>query len=316
VRSRARWLYRLHSLIAVAGVVTALAALAVALSATSLSLPPAGTLLAACRSWLVPFTHPARLLVLSLEVLGLAVIYRAARSGWRTYRASRLFVRRLRPAGELAGAPRVLLVNNPEPQAFCAGLLRPRVYLSTGALERLDDAELRAVVAHEAEHALRRDPLRLFAAHVLSDALFFLPVMRRLHRRYASLAELAADEAAISSSGNAQPLASALLTFGELQATGVVGASTERIDHLLGERPRWELPTSLLLGTTISLAALAAVLITIAHATEGSQLSAATLLMQSCNPAILLIAGLLSLRALRLARPTTRRSGGPAANRT
>jgi len=282
--------------------ITALGALAVALRATSLSLPPVESLVAACRSWLLPFAHPTRLLVLALDGLSLAVIYRAVQSGYRAHRSSRRFMRRLRRAGEFAGSPRVLLVDAPEPQAFCAGLLRPRVYLSTGAMDRLNDAELRAVVAHEAEHAARRDPLRLFVAHVLSDALFFLPIMRRLHGRYASLAELAADEAAVGYGGNAQALASALLTFGELDAAGVVGASAERIDHLLGEHPRWELPAALLLGAVITLAALGALVIAIAQATQPSQLNAASLLMQTCDPAMLLIAGFLSVRALRLAR--------------
>jgi hypothetical protein len=50
---------------------------------------------------------------------------------------------------------------------------------------------------------------------VLADALFFLSALGRLKRRYAELAELAPDEAAISAAGDARQLAAALLQFGE-----------------------------------------------------------------------------------------------------
>ena len=74
---------------------------------------------------------------------------------------------------------------------------------------------------------------------VLRDALFFLPVLRDAERRYAALAEVAADEAAVRSAG-AEPLASALLYFGE-QPGGAVGIAAERVDHLLGQPAKWRL---------------------------------------------------------------------------
>ena len=82
------------------------------------------------------------------------------------------------------------------------GLLRPRVYVSTGALERLGEAELAAVVAHEAHHAARRDPLRILVARAIGDAYS----LGALPRREQALAELAADAAVVRSRG-AAPLA-------------------------------------------------------------------------------------------------------------
>ena len=58
------------------------------------------------------------------------------------------------------------------------------------SLDRLSDAELRAVLAHEQHHGALRDPLRLAVGRVLCQALFFLPVLRPLHDRYADVAEL------------------------------------------------------------------------------------------------------------------------------
>src|SRR5439155_1600125 len=86
-------------------------------------------------------------------------------------------------------------------------------------------------------------PAIIAAARGLCDALFFLPVLRRLTERYCALAELSADEAAVSSlDGDAAPLASAMLTFGEAADPAVVGIAPERVDHLLGRSPGWGLP--------------------------------------------------------------------------
>jgi Zn-dependent protease with chaperone function len=102
----------------------------------------------------------------------------------------------------------VLVVPCPHPLAFCAGLLRPRVYVSTGALQRLGAAELSAVVAHEAHYAARRDTLRILMARAIGDAYS----LGALPRREQAPAELFADAAVVRSRG-AVPLASALLAF-------------------------------------------------------------------------------------------------------
>ncbi len=294
-------MYRLYGLLAVAGLLAVVAALSVVARASTLRVPSDQELIAACSSWLRLHGSPAQLLVLALGSLGLAVIARGAGSAWRAHRAARRFARRLRLCGELAGPPRARLVDREVPQAFCAGLLRPRIYVSTGAVDRLSDAELQAVLAHEAHHAARRDPLRLLVAQVLSDALFFIPAMGRLRRRYAALAELAADEAALGVIGATQPLASAMLTFGELHAALVVGVSEERIDHLSGEPPRWELPVSLLLSAIVTLAAIGALILAAAQAIRPAEISAPALLMQSCGPLMLLVAGLAAVRLWRFA---------------
>jgi hypothetical protein len=107
--------------------------------------------------------------------------------------------------------------------------------------------------------------------------------LRRLRRRYAALAELAADEAAVRAAGDRAPLASALLAFGETSNPAVVvGIAPERVDHLLGECPRWELPISLLLGGLVTIAALGAVALGTASATAPDTLSLATLVTQAC----------------------------------
>ncbi|MFN2469531.1 MAG: M56 family metallopeptidase, partial [Gaiellaceae bacterium] len=186
----ARRLYRLNMAVAGLGALAVLAALGAALSNISLTPPPVEDLLAACGRLMPAGLSPAGALLLGLGGLALIVFLRGFRSIITEVRAQHRVRSGLRVAveHELDGAL-VRLFTSSRPQAFCTGLLRPRVFLSAPARDRLSEAELRAVVAHEGHHVRRRDPLRLLAARILADALFFVPALHRLERRYAELAE-------------------------------------------------------------------------------------------------------------------------------
>jgi peptidase M48-like protein len=211
----------------------------------------------------LPFTYPrlngAEWLLLALALLGAVVITTALRACLRQRAAYREFLARLQVVGELAGQTEVKVIADRRPQAFCAGYLRPAVYVSRRALDLLTKDELDAVVAHERHSRLIRDPLRLASGRVLSQALFFVPLLRRLCERYADLAELSADRAAVlASAGREAPLASALLVFDENAPPGVSGISPQRVDSLLGHPiswsvPWWMLPASLGAVSSLSL---------------------------------------------------------------
>ena len=130
----------------------------------------------------------------------------------------------------------VLVIASRRPHAFTIGFLRPRIVVSTGLIELLDERELRSVLAHERHHARRRDPLRRALVKAICDGFWFVPALRKTARTHATVSELAADAVAMSHTG-AQPLASALLTF-EAHGSERVGASTERVRFLLGEMGR------------------------------------------------------------------------------
>lgn len=208
----------------------------------------------------------------------LRALWRAALSIWRTRR----FIvatpvdfgaraRRLRHVGGQAGLGGNLdLLIDPQPRAFCYGLCRPRVAVTTGLLALLDEEELEAVLRHEAYHAAHRDPLRLVAANVLAALFFFLPLLALLRDHYAVAAELAADRHAIRGMGTDRSIAAALyklLLRSELPPpAGAVGATSAlplRVDALLDEAlavgPR--LRPGVLLGTVMGAAALALLLV-------------------------------------------------------
>jgi hypothetical protein len=194
--------------------------------------------------------HTQGVLLISLALFDVYAVVRALCSIWRGAAAHRRIATRMpiREQRVIAGR-RVLVVPNPRPLAFCAGLLRPRVYVSTGALERLGEDELAAVVAHEAHHASRRDPLRILVARAIGDAYS----LGALPRREQALAELSADEAAVRSRG-AAPLASALLAFPAEEI------APDRVDRLVGERPRGQVPSTLVAGAGAVIAALVVLL--------------------------------------------------------
>ncbi|MEX2284130.1 MAG: M48 family metalloprotease, partial [Gemmatimonadota bacterium] len=58
--------------------------------------------------------------------------------------------------------------------AFTAGWLRPRVYVAVELIDVLAVPELAAVLAHEAYHVWRKDPLRLFALRFMGALLFWV----------------------------------------------------------------------------------------------------------------------------------------------
>jgi len=308
----ARGLYRLQAALALAGAAATALALVVALTRVSFQPPSVGEIARACQRVGLDDLSLVSLLVLSLSSLSVAVLALTLRSAVRQLRRRHRFVRGLRVVGraDIEGCP-ALVIDDERARAFCTGLWRPRVYLTRGTLDLLPADQLAAVVAHEAHHARRRDPLRLFVARALADGLFFLPALGRLTDRYAALAELAADEAAVSRGGR-RSLAAALLAFDEAPNAAVVGIAPERVDHLLGERPRWELPTALLLGAGLTVTGLVALVLQTAQATSHASVALPTLLAQACMVAMTVVPVLVGATALLVSRRTLRRRGALA----
>jgi Zn-dependent protease with chaperone function len=206
------------------------------------------------------FTYPtvnvAAALLLALAAVGAAVIGIALKASWRQMRDYRRFVHGIAVVGPLSDHPGITVIDDPAPHAFCAGYLRPSIYVSTGALAVLTADELSAVLVHEDHHRTLRDPLRLASSRILSQALFFLPALPSLGDRYRDLAEQRADDAAVRAAGDAGPLASALLAFDAAAPPGAFGISPERVDSLMGRPPGWRLPSSLVAGSLATLCVL------------------------------------------------------------
>jgi Zn-dependent protease with chaperone function len=303
---RGQHLFTLTLALGVGGLLTAAAAVLTAAAAVHHTLAGVGQLLVGPARLTYPTANTAGILLVAVGAFGafeIAAVIRASCCQLRSYRALRVALGRATP---LDADPRVKVIRDPRPQAFAVGYLRPEVYVSERAVELLTDAELGAVLAHENHHRRVRDPLRLAAGRVLSEALFFLPGLRPLSKRYADLAELSADRAAVQASGGkTAPLASALLVFDEHGPPGVAGVSPERVDSLMGDSVNWRIPALLLAASVAALAALGALLLSLspaasAHATFNFPLV-------SSSPCVLLTGLLLLPACLRIARRLTRR---------
>lgn len=280
---KARSVLALELSLAALGAAAMVVALGTVAETATLSTPPLETLLAACRTLFVPDVGVGGIAALILGAMAFAVLGRGAASAFRRLRASRRFVRSQRVIERRRIASnKVSVLATQAPLAFCAGVLRPRIYVSRGTVAALTAEELDAVVAHEAHHVRVRDPLRILLVQVAADGLFFLPALRRLADRYTELAELAADRAAVRhSGGDSAPLASALLSL-EQSAPSVVGIASERVDHLIGERISWQLPLLLTGWSLALLTAVWAVTLRVSATADSVELSLPLLAAQSC----------------------------------
>ena len=146
---------------------------------------------------------------------------------------------------DLGLSPNVVVLASEVPIAFCFGLLRPRICVSTGLAEALTEKELMAVLLHEDHHRRHYDPLRQLLAEVLAAVLFFLPIAAELRDMFVTTTEIEADRRAVRLAGRpalaralhkmlTHPLATRLP-----RAAGISGlsATSVRIDELLTDRP-------------------------------------------------------------------------------
>jgi hypothetical protein len=259
-----------------------------------------------------PAANVNAIVIVLLAALGSVVTIRALGGTMREYRASRRFSRAVscRQLETLRGA---VVVPDAQPRAFCAGLLRPRVYVSAGAVALLDEAALNSVLAHERHHARRRDPLRFAVGRVLAHALFFLPELRLLVERQQALAELSADESAVDGlPANRSALARAMLSFSDAPTSGGGGGGgidAARIDYLLGEPPSWRFPALLCAAAVGVLALLVAVAVLAGQVASGSATLALPFLSrQPCILVLAVIPAALGVLAANLARRLRLRS--------
>lgn len=112
----------------------------------------------------------------------------------------------------------VTVFEETRPAAFTAGLIAPRIFVSTGLLQLLDEDELEAVLLHERSHLRHKDPAYLLLGRALSVACPFAPAVRELARRHQAAVELAADEEVAATQGQTLGLSSAILKLFRVQS--------------------------------------------------------------------------------------------------
>jgi Zn-dependent protease with chaperone function len=148
-----------------------------------------------------------------LLLAGLCMTWAIGRAILRQWKVARVF-RIARPAGPdlavvaAALGVRARVLDHEEIDCFVAGLVRPTVFVSQGALDAFDALELRAALAHEAAHIKGADGPLIFLLGLFCD-LIPLP-WRGPMAAFREACENRADRLAAESAG-AVHLASALV---------------------------------------------------------------------------------------------------------
>jgi Zn-dependent protease with chaperone function len=256
-----------------------------------------------------PAANAGAMIVLALALLGAIVAAIALSAIARELGAARRVARRLARLHPVA-RDGMFVIEDERPESFCAGLWRPRVYITTGALALLDAPALSAVLAHERQHAMGRDPLRLATSRVIARSLFFLPAVRELRRGQRMLAEMSADESAVAAAaGDRSGLARAMLCFSETPgAEASTGVEPARVDYLLGQAPAWRFPALMCAAALAVLALIGTVTLLVAREAAGSAtLDPPFLSAQPCVVMLAVIPCGLALIAAGLSRTSRQR---------
>ena len=140
---------------------------------------------------------------------------------------------------------RIIVLPTEEAFALCFGFFKPHICLSTGMINLLSEAQLKATLLHEDYHRQWFDPLRILIAQSISKTFFFLPVIQEWYARFTTRMELDADQYAIEKVGKAAlaGVLHRLLTVSTPQTVFIQGmafvgftVAQERVAALLGDR--------------------------------------------------------------------------------
>jgi Zn-dependent protease with chaperone function len=151
--------------------------------------------------------------------------FRAVAAQRRTSRALSKWV--LGAEGIENGAPfPVLRLNQCNPVLTVAGIYAPRVLVSKTAANILNRQELDVALKHELAHIRHHDNLKKLLLRVVG-----FPAMAGLESAWLQMSEMAADDAAVSSSSEALDLASALIKLSRFAPVHPSFAVTSSLLH-------------------------------------------------------------------------------------
>jgi hypothetical protein len=136
------------------------------------------------------------------------------------------------------GPEESVIVGGPDVVVGSAGLVRPRILVTAGALATLDDEELAAGLAHEHGHIARRHHLLLAYGEACRAVAAWFPGTRRAVSEFRFQLERDADEWAVRHHHDPSALASAICkaaTVGRAPTlVGLGGRALERrVDELM-----------------------------------------------------------------------------------
>jgi Zn-dependent protease with chaperone function len=159
-------------------------------------------------------SEPVGPIVLGLAAAGLLLLGGAAArlllAAGRTRAAVRDWQGRSEPAGVCAGLP-MRRIGGPSPAAVLAGVRRPRLFIASEILDRLEERHLEALAAHERAHHESRDNALRLLWNACADPVSASRAGRESSAQWELALEEAADRSAVSAGASPEDLAEALL---------------------------------------------------------------------------------------------------------
>jgi BlaR1 peptidase M56 len=172
--------------------------------------------------------------------LAISLLYMCGRTARSAQQARRLVAREALGSGPLES----LIVSGPEVLFAVAGLIKPRIVVSAGALTWLDDEELAAALDHERAHIVRRHRFVMLVAVVFAAVGRIVPGTGHALRELGFHLERDADRWALRQRNDRFALASAICKAATGQSSpspvlATLGSSgvRERLGQLLEEHP-------------------------------------------------------------------------------
>lgn len=115
-----------------------------------------------------------------------------------------------------------LVINSEKNFAFCLGIRKPKIYISTNLVSQLSAKEVEAVLLHEKHHLNKHDTFTMIIATIAHSIFPFFPLLGDLTQWYKVRREIEADRFAIKHMGNPHALTTTLKKFLEFPSFGTI----------------------------------------------------------------------------------------------
>jgi Zn-dependent protease with chaperone function len=123
----------------------------------------------------------------------------------------------------------VWVLDAATPLVGLAGVIRPRVLLSSGVARALSQEQMAAALSHERAHRAAADNWKRLLLALTPDALPGVPILRAVDRAWARFSEWAADDWAVAQDARCSvPLAEALVRVARLGISSAVSPMMSR----------------------------------------------------------------------------------------
>ncbi|MDN5858208.1 MAG: M56 family metallopeptidase [Pseudonocardia sp.] len=155
-------------------------------------------------------------------------------------------------------APHARVLDHPLPVAYCLPGLRSRLVVSAGVLDRLDTAEVRAVLAHESAHLRERHDLVVLPFVAWGATAPFVRGMACAQVAVAALVEMRADDVAAAKAAPGE-LTAALSSMGHAAPAAALSSFTTALDRRLARIADPPPPLPVAVRVLVRLAAVALV---------------------------------------------------------